>query len=454
MRAGTGQINGKGLSARAGGPTLRVRTRVRQLLCLTLLIVPVMAWSQTPRPSANQNPAELTRERQELREQLEKLRRDIAAREDDRDEARDALRDSEQAISVANRRLRDLAEQQTQLRRRISELDRRVKAQEAVISTRQEELARLLRQNYASGNLSPWRALLSGEDPHELGRDLAYLGYVSQARTALIRDLEKERKALADLQGEARGQQAELADVLAQEQNTRRELEQQRAARQSVLQSISRDLQAQQRRAVTLARDEQRLGRVIEELNRVIAQRQAEQRRREQREREQQTARREGGGSAAPPASQPRDRITGRNTEVPDGATGGNFARLKGQLRLPVRGDVIGRFGANRSGGGTWKGIFIRADNGSDVRAVADGKVVFSEWLRGFGNLLIIDHGNQYLSIYGNNESLLKQAGDAVRGGDTIAQVGATGGQPESGLYFELRHRGQPLDPLGWARLR
>ena len=110
------------------------------------------------------------------------------------------------------------------------------------------------------------------------------------------------------------------------------------------------------------------------------------------------------------------------------------------------RGSVIGRFGAPREGSGTWKGLFIRAGQGSEVKAIAEGRVVFAEWMRGFGNLLIIDHGDAYLSIYGNNDSLLKQVGDAVKGGDTVASVGNSGGNPETGLYFELRHQGQALD--------
>jgi len=125
---------------------------------------------------------------------------------------------------------------------------------------------------------------------------------------------------------------------------------------------------------------------------------------------------------------------------------------LRGQLRLPVKGTIAGRFGSPRAeGGGSWKGVFIRAAEGAEVKAVAAGAVVFSDWLRGFGNLLIIDHGNDFLSVYGNNESLLVAVGANVKGGESVATVGNSGGNPESGLYFELRHRGQPFDPLKWA---
>jgi septal ring factor EnvC (AmiA/AmiB activator) len=119
-----------------------------------------------------------------------------------------------------------------------------------------------------------------------------------------------------------------------------------------------------------------------------------------------------------------------------------------------VRGTLAGRFGAPREGGGTWRGLFIKAGTGSDVKAVANGRVVFAEWMRGFGNLLIVDHGDAYLTIYGNNDSLLKQVGQAVKGGETVATVGNSGGNPESGLYFELRHQGQPIDPMKWASLK
>ena len=115
----------------------------------------------------------------------------------------------------------------------------------------------------------------------------------------------------------------------------------------------------------------------------------------------------------------------------------------------------MNRFGAKRSEGGPqWKGLFIRAASGQDVRVVAAGRVVFAEWMRGFGNLLIVDHGGGYLTIYGNNESVLKAVGDEVRTGDTVATVGATGGSPESGLYFEIRRQGKPFDPLKWVSLK
>jgi septal ring factor EnvC (AmiA/AmiB activator) len=112
----------------------------------------------------------------------------------------------------------------------------------------------------------------------------------------------------------------------------------------------------------------------------------------------------------------------------------------------------MNRYGSPREEGGTtWRGLFIRSGTGEVVRAVADGRVVYADWLRGFGNLLILDHGAGYMSLYGYNEGLLKQVGEAVRGGDPVAQVGASGGAEESGLYFELRQDGRPFDPLRWV---
>jgi septal ring factor EnvC (AmiA/AmiB activator) len=132
---------------------------------------------------------------------------------------------------------------------------------------------------------------------------------------------------------------------------------------------------------------------------------------------------------------------------------------LRGKLAPPVQGEVAARFGSPRRteagvNAPTWKGVFIRAAAGQEVVAVAAGRVVFADWLRGFGNLLILDHGDGFMSLYGNNETLIGRIGEPVRGGDTVAIVGASGGNTVSGLYFELRHQGRPFDPLGWLNLK
>ncbi|MQR00300.1 murein hydrolase activator EnvC family protein [Glaciimonas soli] len=138
----------------------------------------------------------------------------------------------------------------------------------------------------------------------------------------------------------------------------------------------------------------------------------------------------------------------------PDVAYGRSFASLKGQLRLPVKGELMNRFGSSRGDGPPSKGLFIRAPEGAEVKSIAAGRVVFADWLRGFGNLIIIDHGNQYLTIYGNNQSLLKRPGDVVKPGDVIASAGNSGGNEQSGLYFEIRHQGRAFDPIGWVTTR
>jgi septal ring factor EnvC (AmiA/AmiB activator) len=131
------------------------------------------------------------------------------------------------------------------------------------------------------------------------------------------------------------------------------------------------------------------------------------------------------------------------------------FSALRGKLRLPVRGELTQRFGAPRGAAGMEaKGVFIRAPQGQPVRAIAKGQVVYADWMRGFGNLLIVDHGENYLSIYANNEALLKEMGDAVAPGEAVAVTGSSGGNEETGLYFELRHLGRAFDPLSWVKLK
>ncbi len=127
---------------------------------------------------------------------------------------------------------------------------------------------------------------------------------------------------------------------------------------------------------------------------------------------------------------------------------------MRGKLHLPVKGELLAKFGNRRGDGPSWKGLYILAPEGAEVRAVAGGRVVFADWLRGFGNLLIIDHGDQYLTIYGNNQAVLKHVGDVVNTGDVVATVGNSGGNEQSGLYFEMRHQGRAFDPLQWVTLR
>ena len=141
-----------------------------------------------------------------------------------------------------------------------------------------------------------------------------------------------------------------------------------------------------------------------------------------------------------------------RNDNLPDDRFDGRpFDQLKGKLTLPVKGVITNRFGTLRPESRVqWKGLFLRTSSGQAVKAIAAGRVVFADWLRGFGNLLIIDHGKGYMSLYANNETLYKQVGDVLSGGDTIATVGNTGGNEDFGLYFELRHESKPLDPMKW----
>lgn len=371
-------------------------------------------------------------ELQELRQRIEQLKREIEQAAGDRSEAADALKQSERRISDVNRSLRELAVRLRALDRELAALGAAADQARADIEAQQAALATLLRSRHAQGEGDALRLLLSGRDPAELSRQLTYLRYIGQARQDLIRDHQAALARLQGLEARTRARKAELDQARAQQLGLKRQLEAEKRERQAVLDRLSEQIRTQRRQVDTLVRDEQRLTRLVERLAR-MALRPARAPRKP--------------GAAAPQPGQPV-------TEVADASLAGlEFTKLQGRLALPVAGEIVSRFGQAREGGGpSWKGLFIRAPAGREVRAVGSGRVVFADWLRGFGNLLIIDHGDGYLSLYSNNESLYKQAGELVRAGDVIATVGNTGGQADTGLYFELRRQGRPFDPMTWVK--
>lgn len=368
------------------------------------------------------DPAELDR----LRERIDALRRNLAGAEESRVEASDSLRESEQAISEANRSLYGLNQQQHEVQGRLKELGTQSKRTESGIAVQRDRLGKLLARQALAGERDYFKLVFNGDDPYAVARDLTYYAYVARAQATLIQSLTRGLKRVQELAEQTRDKGAELSTIEAEQQRERRSLLAQQTERRRVLTQIAAQIRDQRREIGVLKRDEERLSKLVEALGRVLA-------------------------------AEPRQQPGLRNERTPEtaGFAGELFAKLKGRLRLPIRGELTNRYGAKRSDGGvTWKGLFIRADPGTEVRAVADGQVVFADWIRGFGNLAIVDHGHNYLSIYGNNETLLRQVGSKVATGEAIATVGNSGGNPESGLYFELRYEGRAFDPMKWVSLK
>ena len=427
-------------------------------------------------------------ERAALKDRLTALKRAINQTESAKDDAADALAESEAAISDANRALYDLAREQkdtagrvTRLQKELAQLTREVDAQKA-------RLSRLLRQQYMAGNEDRLKLLLSGDNPNRINRDLQYFGYVSQAQAKLIEMLRADLAAVEKNRADTQDAKEELDEIALEQREQKSLLEREKSKRATLVAQLSNRLGAQRKEAGAIERDERRLGGLVDQLAKMIEEQRraevaAENRRRElaavaerarleklrqqqlaRRQQQEQQARNAAKGRPAPQVN-PADAIDA--DENPDTAVAKNepppvrsttfpasFPALRGQLQMPVHGDLAARFGANRGDGPNWKGLFIRAPEGAEIKAVAGGRIVFAEWLRGFGNLIIVDHGSQYMSIYGNNQSLLKRPGDAVKAGDVIASAGNSGGNEQSGLYFEMRHQGRAFDPLGWVTSR
>ncbi len=370
------------------------------------------------------------RELQEMRGRIERLQKDLAAAEESRGEAVDQLRESGRAVSESQRALFELAQGRRTIEASLEELARQEREARAGMSEQEALAGRLLRLQHRHGTPDRLRLALEGRDAATAARHMQYYGYIQRARAGLIGELRSKGERLAALERDAASRRDELAQNEAERARETQRLEKERAERAAVVAKLAGDIARNRAEIGKLKRDEARLARLVQEIARALAAR------------------------PAPPKQAPKETAKGKAVDrVADASTASRpFAQLQGRLRLPVRGEIAGRFGAAREEpGSSWKGLFIRAVTGATVHAVADGRVVYADWLRGFGNLLILDHGGGFMSLYAYADSLLRPVGEAVRSGDVVAHAGASGGQPESGLYFELRRDGKPFDPMRWV---
>lgn len=397
--------------------------RLRYLSTATVLALSVTVASVVQAQSAealSEQKAQAAEQRRALRNQIDDLQKKLDAQQSRFKSAADELKSIETAISDTNRQLNQLGEQQEELQEVLNALALQMAVQTEALASDKQALADQMRAQYRSG-LSPWSAMLSGQDPQSLGRDLGYLAYVSEARVEIILMINRRIAELSELEKAKSHNYEELLKVTSVVETEQQQLAHRKRQRQLLLSSLDGQLAAQRAERDHLARDEARLGELIEGLGKRIEQVKADQAH----------------------AQAIRDDIL---SGLPQGEG------LKRGIAQPIDGRVLARFGSSRPDGGAWRGVLIAARPGTPVKAVAAGTVVYATWLRGFGNLIIVDHGDEFLTVYAHNESLLKAVGDRVKAGDNIAGAGNTGGQLESALYFEVRHRGVPLDPQLYFR--
>lgn len=419
------------------------RAAIPRLIAVSLAILSPPVYSA---PQANEE------DLKHLRGRIETLQKALAETEESQSEAANALRRSEEAIKTASSKLTSLAQERKETTKMLAQLQIRSGQIGSRVEAQQSQLAKLFYHQYVDGGVQKEHLtfLFNQQDPNQTARNLHYYAYFSRARAEHIQALRNDLRQLDELASETRDKNHNLATILTRQVEQKKQLEEKQTGHKELVTQISLQINQRRQEISRLKQDEQRLTRLIDRITEMLARQERQERERE--EREQQERERE-----EREEQKRKDRAVALNNDrLPDTLSQASpFRDLKGRLSLPVRGELANRFGSPRADGGViWKGLFIRSSSGSEVKAIAAGRIVFADWLRGFGNLLIVDHGDNYMSLYGNNETIHKQIGDSVRGGDTIATVGNSGGNPDSGLYFELRHQGKPFDPLNWVRIK
>ncbi|MCS4505395.1 peptidoglycan DD-metalloendopeptidase family protein [Arhodomonas aquaeolei] len=363
-----------------------------------------------------------TRERlSDVRERMKSLEQSLLERHQRVDGLDAELQRLDKSLAEADRALRETRQKLDAHRKRLAELKAEHQRRSEALAGERGRLADQIRAAWASGGHSFLRVMLSQERPDRLDRLAVYYRYFANARAERIDETIAALERLESLQQSIDGELARLRELEDRRAGQRQALAEKRESRKAVLEKLRAGIDSDDQRLDRLRDDEQRLTGLVKDLRERLEQ---------QRRREAAEDRREEVPAPEPPES------------------GGD------RNGWPVAGKLLASYGSSRSGDLRWSGVLIGAPAGTAVHAVAGGRVVFSDWLRGVGLLIIIDHGDGRMSLYGHNRALYREAGDRVSAGEVIAAVGASGGQRREALYFEVRVDGDPVDPLAWLKRR
>jgi septal ring factor EnvC (AmiA/AmiB activator) len=419
--------------------------------CVSVALALALAIGSASLAQSAQSPSgrEAEKKLQRLRGELKDIARERRKLEDARGEAARKLREADEQVGSSSR---SLSETEAALKREeaaLAQLQRQRQGMQQRLGTQREQLTALVRASYQLGGDAPLKVLLAQDRVADANRALAYHRYVQRDRAQKIAALTAELQALDEVERQIVARRAQL-DAIRQRQHSQIDaLEKNRKARAGLIADLDQRYQDRSAREKALGQDARSLERLLANLRAAAARAEAERRAAAKRVAAEQAAAKQAvskprAAGDKPPAS--------RSAARPAVA---NAPALKvGGLGWPLSGNLLARFGGKMPDGRASAGVLIGAPAGSTVSAVADGRVVFSEWMTGYGLILIVDHGNGTMSLYAHNDSLLRDAGATVKRGDAVAKVGSSGGQGLPALYFELRRNGQPVDPASWLQRR
>jgi len=371
----------------------------------------VLVLSLTGAAADEPNPAKAEAELKAVRSQIEKMQAEMERDAGKRDKLSHELEESEKTVGTARGELDQLRRERAVHAAKRAELASQRLREQGELEKDRGALAGQLRAAYMIGRQEPLKLLLNQHEPSELGRVLVYYQYFGRARAAQIAAIDAHLGELATLDEGLAAEEQRLAALEQQQQGELTRLQSARERRGRALVSLDAETKNRAQELDRLKDQQDGLEKLVRELRRAL------------------------------------ERLDKFPSDSKDA-----FAKLRGKLAWPVAGKVVASFGQTRAGGLKWDGVLVAGAQGTPVRAIYHGRVVYADWLSGLGLLTIIDHGDGYLSLYGHNERLFKEVGERVTAGDTIATVGDSGGRPSPGLYFEIRKAGHPIDPRPWFK--